>query len=313
VEVVAAIAGAPGVAARIDELAAAAGATALPGDAFGGGDGLWVRPGHYYSPLTDRAEIEADAARLFAPGLRELPGVDLRLPQQMQLVRELARCHADADFPSQPRPDRRYCLANEFFPHADAFAYHALLRRLRPTRVVEVGAGWSTAVLFDTDERFLGSSIRCTVVEPFPDRALRLLRPDDLARTKLLRRRLQDVPLDEFRTLGANDILFLDSSHVAKTGSDVLHALFAVLPCLQPGVWVHFHDVHANFEYPASWVREGRSWNESYFVRAFLMHNREWTIELHGATLAEHAPAELVQLLPGLGRDAGGSLWLRKA
>jgi len=72
------------------------------------------------------------------------------------------------------------------------------------------------------------------------------------------------------------------------------------------------HDVHANFEYPADWIREGRSWNESYFVRAFLMHNREWGIELHGATLAEHAPAELMQLMPGIGTNAGGSLWLRK-
>jgi len=276
------------------------------------GAALWVPAGHFYSPLTDRAEVEADAPRLFAPGLRELPGVDLRLPQQLALAMELARFYGEEDFPEQPRADRRYCLANEYFPYGDAFAYYALLRKLRPQRVIEVGAGWSSAVLLDTDERFLGGSIACTFVEPFPERLLALLRPADVARTRLLRQRLQDVALAEFDALAANDILFIDSSHVAKTGSDVLHALFTVLPRLRSGVWVHVHDVHANFEYPASWVREGRSWNENYFLRAFLMHNAAWQIELHGASLAEYAPELLLPRMPKLGTNVGGSIWLRK-
>lgn len=272
----------------------------------------WIEPGHFYSPLTSPAEVDADAPRLFAPGLRDLPGIDLRLDEQLRLARELARYYGEEDFATAPRPDRRYCLANEYFPYGDAFAYHALLRHLRPARVVEVGAGWSTAVLFDTEERFLQRRLDVTAIEPYPDRLLSLLRPDDVARLRLLRCRLQDAPLEVFDALEADDILFVDSSHVAKTGSDVLHALFTVLPRLRPGVWVHVHDVHANFEYPEPWVREGRSWNEAYFVRAFLMYNDRWRIELHGATLAEHAPAELLQRMPRLGENVGGSLWLRR-
>ncbi len=297
------------VAVRIAAAASAAGAATA--DEVQVPD-LWVPPGHYYSPITSAAEVEADAAHLFAGELQPIAGVDQDLPAQLALALELARFHGEEDFPEQPRADRRYGWANEYFPYDDAFAYYALLRHLQPRRVIEVGAGWSSAVLLDTEERFLAQPIAATFVEPFPERLLSLLRPADLLRTRLLRRRVQDVPLDEFTALEANDILFVDSSHVAKTGSDVLHTLFTILPALHSGVWVHVHDVHANFEYPPAWVREGRSWNEAYFLRAFLMHNSAWQIALHGATLALHAPGELQARMPRLGVRTGGSLWLRK-
>ena len=292
-------------------LAAAAGGVAEAVDA-GAATGSWAPPGHFYSPLTSAAEIAADHRRLFAPGLRAMAGIDLRLPQQVALALELARYYGDEDFARTPRPDRRYCLANEYFGYGDAFLYQAVLRHLRPARVVEVGAGWSSAVLLDTDERFLGNKTQITFVEPWPERLLSLLRDEDRRRTRLLRQRLQDVALDEFRALRAGDILFIDSSHVAKTGSDVLHALFEVLPALSAGVWVHVHDVLVNFEYPETWVQEGRSWNEAYFLRAFLMHNHEWEVALHGPTLAEHAPELLLPRMPRVAENVGGSLWLRK-
>lgn len=288
------------------------GARAVAGDATAGPTTTWVPPGHFYSPIPDRRELLADRDRWATSGPRELPGVDLRLPQQIGLARQLARYYGEEDFPERLRPGRRYHLDNEYFPYGDAFAWYALLRHLRPQRVVEVGSGWSSAVLLDTDERFLEGRTECTFVEPFPDRLLSLLTPGDLARVRLLRCRVQDVPLDEFRVLGPGDVLFVDSSHVCKTGSDVHHLLFVVLPVLKSGVWVHFHDVHANFEYPEAWILEGRAWNESYFLRAFLMHNHEWTIELHGATLALHAAQELLPLLPRVGANVGGSLWLKR-
>jgi len=301
------------LAGRIRDLAEDHDATPRPGDATARPGDLWTAPGHFYSPIPDAAEIEADAERLFAPGLRELPAIDLRLPQQLVLARELARFYGEEDFSDEPRPDRRFCLAQDYFPFGDAFTYHALLRHLQPRRVMEIGAGWSSAVLLDTDERFLGNRIACTFVEPYPDRLLSLLRPEDAERTRLLRQRVQDVDRGEFEALEAGDILFIDSSHVVKTGSDVAHLLFEVLPCLRPGVWVHFHDVHKNFEYAEPWVREGRAWNEAYFLRAFLMHNRDWILELHGATLAEHAADALLPLMPKIAGAVGGSLWLRKA
>lgn len=272
----------------------------------------WVPPGHFYSPIVAVGEVQADAAKLFAPGLHELRELDLRVEPQVALVRELAKFYGEEDFPANKREGRRYHLDNEYFPYGDAFGYYALLRYLKPQRVVEVGAGWSSAVLLDTDERFLGSSIDCTFIDPYPDRLHSLMTQSDAVRTRVLQRRLQDVELAEFERLQAGDILFIDSSHVAKTGSDVLHAIFEILPALAAGVWVHFHDVHANFEYPRSWIEEGRSWNENYFLRAFLMHNRDWSIQLHAASLAECAADRLLPLVPAVGQNVGGSLWLRK-
>ncbi|MEO6594278.1 MAG: class I SAM-dependent methyltransferase, partial [Planctomycetota bacterium] len=273
---------------------------------------LWVPAGHFYSPIPNPLEVRADESRVFPRGLREMAGIELHVDRQMALARELAQYYGEEDFPETPRADRRYCLANDFFPYGDAFVYYALLRRLRPRRMIEVGSGWSSAVLLDTDERFLGGSIECTFIEPYPERLQGLLRPDDVRRTKLWESRVQHVPLEVFDVLQANDILFVDSSHVCKTGSDVHHILFEILPRLQNGVWVHFHDIFQNFEYHPSWVYEGRAWNESYFLRAFLTNNPQWTIQIHGATLATVAGHELLPLMPKVGQNVGGSIWLMK-
>ena len=82
-----------------------------------------------------------------------------------------------------------------------------------------------------------------------------------------------------FDELNEGDILFIDSTHVLRTGSDVCFELFEVLPRLAPGVLVHFHDIFWPFEYPRAWVvDENRSWNELYAIRAFLMNNSDWHI-----------------------------------
>jgi pterin-4a-carbinolamine dehydratase len=273
---------------------------------------LWAPPGHFYSPLPDPAELEADAKRRWPPQPRELPGIDLRLPEQVALAQQLARCYPDADLPDVVQPERRYCTANEYFGFGDAFVYQALLRQFRPQRVVEVGSGWSTALLLDTDDRWLGGRTEVTCIEPFPDRLHSLLFARDWGRVRLLQQRVQDVALAEFAALQAGDVLFVDSSHVAKTGSDVVHLVCEVLPRLCSGVLVHCHDVHANFEYDEAWVREGRAWNEAYFLRAFLQHSTAFEIVLHAPTLALHAAELLLPLMPRVGENTGGSLWLRR-
>ena len=300
------------LAACIVSIAAELSAEPMAGDRVPSRDHTWVPPGHFYSPIVDVREVQADADKLFAPGQHQMPEMDLRVTAQVALVRQLARFYGEEDFPAVKRSGRRYCLDNEYFPYGDAFAYYSLLRHLKPKRVIEVGAGWSSAVLLDTDERFLGESIDCTFIDPYPDRLQSLMTESDTARTRILRRRLQDVDMAEFERLESGDFLFIDSSHIAKTGSDVLHAVFKILPALADGVWVHFHDIHANFEYPREWVEEGRSWNENYLLRAFLMHNREWSIQLHAATLAECAAEQLLPLIPAVAEAVGGSLWLRK-
>jgi len=154
----------------------------------------------------------------------------------------------------------------------------------------------------------LDAGVALEFVEPYPDRLARLLRPSDAATTALHRARVQDLPIDLFARLEANDILFVDSSHVSRAGSDVNFILFEILPRLKPGVLVHVHDVFWPFEYPARWFRRGMAWNEAYLLRAFLTCNDSFEIYFWApyAARLDPSPATAVRL------EDGQSIWIRR-
>jgi hypothetical protein len=106
-------------------------------------------------------------------------------------------------------------------------------------------------------------------------------------------------------------VLFIDSSHVSKTGSDVNFLYLEVLPRLAPGVWIHLHDIFLPNDYPREWVlEEERSWNEQYLVQALLMYSRAFAVRF-GSACAFHLFPELVESVFG-SRLGGGSLWIEK-
>ena len=123
---------------------------------------------------------------------------------------------------------------------------------------------------------------------------------------------VQDVPLDTFAALRAGDVLFVDSSHVVKTGSDVHHLFTKVLPVLCAGVVVHVHDVFWPFEYLRHWISEGRAWNEAYLLHAFLMYNDTFEIVLWNHWLATAHPEIVASELPAMLENPGGALWMRR-
>jgi predicted O-methyltransferase YrrM len=204
-------------------------------------------------------------------------------------------------------------LANPWFGHGDAISLYAMLRHLRPKRVIEVGSGFTSALMLDTDEKFLGRSVRFTFIEPFPEgRLLGILRDEDRQSVRLVQDIVQAAPLTTIAELDSNDILFIDSSHVSKIGSDVNYIFFEVLPALRPGVVVHFHDVLWPFEYPQAWVMEGAALNEAYILRAFLQYNQVFEVLLFNSYLGYKFAPLLEKLMPRFLNDPGGSLWLRK-
>lgn len=268
--------------------------------------------GHYYSPLPDIAEVRSRAKVLFRKDVDLRPSIDLRADAQYSLLADLAQYYNDFDWPEQPSPDRRFYLSNRYFGHGDAIVLYAMLRHLKPRRVIEVGSGFSSALMLDTDERFLGSRARFTFVEPFPQRLLSLLRGSDRKRIQVIQYQVQELPISLFQALEPNDILFVDSSHVSKIGSDVNFIFFDILPALRPGVVLHFHDVIWPFEYPEQWILEGRAWNEAYLLRAFLQYNRHFEILLFNSFLGHAFRSFLEESLPIFMNDTGGSLWLRR-
>lgn len=271
---------------------------------------LWP-PGQYYSPVPDTAEVRAREGRVFAVP-RKVPGVDLREHEQLQLVQELSTHLPDQPFTARPTPGLRYHFDNDYFSYGDGVVYYALLRLLRPRRVVEVGSGYSSALLLDVNERFLDGAVRCSLIDPYPERLLGLLRPADRTRVELLTSRVQDVDLEVFAGLEAGDVLFIDSSHITKTASDVNRLFFEVLPNLSPGVFVHVHDILYPFEYPREWVYAGRAWNKSYLLRAFLMFNDAFRIRLFNSFLARFRCDLRASALSPWERNPGGSIWLER-
>ncbi len=267
-------------------------------------------PGHFYSPLPSPGEI-ADA---FARGGFGPPfgGVDLNEAQQVARLERFAPYYAEQPFPEEQTEGKRFFLKNPSYGHFDAIMLYCMLREARPRRIVEVGSGFSSAAMLDVNERVLGGGVQFTFIDPDMIRLRKLLRPEDEQRTTLIEKRVQDVPLETFASLGENDVLFIDSSHVSKIGSDVNRLYFDVLPVLAPGVLVHIHDVAGNLEYPREWLDEGRAWNEQYLLRAFLMHNAAYRIELFTGWLFNTRHEWFREKMPLCARGGGGMIWLRK-
>jgi hypothetical protein len=272
-------------------------------------------PGHFYSPLVDPAEVAAERDRLWPPK-PIVAGVDWNDDGHRQILTEtFPRYLPLYDYP-ELLPDGPslvdFYTRNAQFSWLDARALFVLLHAWRPRRIIEVGSGYSSLLVADVNRRWFDRGMHVTCIEPYP-RAFLKNRIDGLSR--LIEDKVQHVPVGEFASLEAGDILFIDSSHVAKTGSDVNRIYFDVLPALARGVRIHIHDVFLPHDYPQSWaVDENRSWNEQYLVRALLMYTKGFRVEF-GCAYAFHAFPELVikALAHPKGHGyGGGSLWLTK-
>ena len=276
---------------------------------------LWVPPGHFYSPLVD--PNDKHVARIL-DGFETTKLADdesLRIDHALILrtLERIAAYYGDLPFSDEQANGYRYHYKNGMFEYGDGIVYFGMLRDLRPKRVIEVGSGYSSCLLMDTNDTFLARKIEVTFIEPYPDVFNRLTGGDDYYRSRLISSMVQDVPTNLFQTLESGDILFIDSSHVGKMGSDVNDYLFRIFPALQPGVIIHVHDIHYPFEYPSDWIRsENRSWNEAYLLRAFLQYNSRFQIVYFNSYVYRCHRDLLAAKMPKCLQNCGGSIWLRK-
>jgi hypothetical protein len=269
--------------------------------------------GHFYSPVVDPATI---AQTRVWPDRPDIPGIDFNDASHVQIVSELfPRFMPDYDYP--PALPVTPTLASFFgnnphFSMLDAPALFVLLRAWKPRRIIEVGSGFSTLLMADVNRRFLGRETTISCIDPHPPPFLRH-GVDGIDRQ--VERRVQELPLEHFADLQAGDLLFIDSSHVAKTDSDVNFLFFDVFPRLAAGVLIHLHDIFLPHDYPRHWVLgENRSWNEQYLLRALLMHSNGFEV-LFGCSYAFWRYPGLV--IAGLANPdgagyGGGSFWMRR-
>lgn len=271
----------------------------------------WVPPGHFYSPLVNLDELDARRSWVFDRDA-EPAGVALNIAGQLATLERLAAHRDGIRLTVEQREDRRFYLNNRAFNCADAWALAAMLVDVRPARIVEIGSGYSSALTMDICEEHLGGKVELTFVEPYPKLLRELMRHEDRVRYTVVESPVQDIDPAVIDKLEPNDVLFIDSTHVAKAGSDVMFEFFDLLPRLKPGVLVHIHDIFYPFEYPEDWFfKENRSWNEAYVLRALLTGNDDYEILLWNHYLSLHHAERLRKAMPAGLPIWGGSIWLR--
>jgi predicted O-methyltransferase YrrM len=264
----------------------------------------WIVPGHFYSPLTSDTNFKKFTRR------KHIPGIDLHTKDQLKLLKKFAAYYKQQPFKDNKSKENRYYFNNDQFGYSDAFSLFCMLMHFKPKRVVEVGSGYSSALMLDTNNKFLNNSMKLTFIEPYPKRLKSVLTKSD--KPKIIQKFVQDVPLSTFKNLSAGDILFIDSSHVAKSGSDVNWLYHEVLPIIKPGVIVHVHDIMYPFEYIDEWIQQGRSWNEIYMLRCLLTESPNYKIIFWANYLHKFYKKEMSTSMPLSTKNAGGSIWFVK-
>ncbi len=265
--------------------------------------GLHVTPVHYYSPIPNTGELAADY-----PRSSQLIGLDLNEPRQQEYLTSVFPRYAGEcrHFQDDTRESGKFSANNAFFYGIDPYVYYCMIRHHRPERVIEVGAGFSTTVALEAAEK--NGAVKITAVEPYPSRMLRA----NADRMTLLEQKVERLDFRIFEALTENDILFIDSSHVARTGSDVTYLFSEVLPRLKPGVLVHVHDIFLPDPYPQHLVTQKHQfWNEQFILQAYLTGHTTARIIFANHYMVTRYPDAVQAAFPGNSDWRGLSLWMQ--
>lgn len=182
------------------------------------------------------------------------------------------------------------------FGPIESQALHCIVRSLAPGRLTEVGSGVSTMVSLAASQqnRLEGrGDTAITCVEPFPHQALR--RAEGIT---LVPELAQSAPSEIFEELESGDVLFLDSTHAVKTGSELTRLYLEILPALRPGVVVHIHDICLPYAYCPDILHSLFDWQESALVAALITDNPRLKVLACMSALHHGRAAELCQMFP---------------
>jgi hypothetical protein len=264
---------------------------------------------HYYQPIVFPGDLRGDLG-----AERELPGLDMNEAGQLALIGQFRWREELLAIPRKKPSEDGFGYVNGFFESGDAEILFDMIRHFRPRRIVEVGCGQSTlmARLAIGANRREDPAYACehTCIEPFERPWLERLD------VRVIREQVELCPTGIFTALEANDVLFVDSSHIIRPQGDVVHEFLHLFGLLGPGVLVHVHDIFTPRDYlPDYVVRERWLWNEQYLLEAFLSFNTSfevlaamnWLSHNHRDKLAEACP----MLLAEPGREPG-SFWFRR-
>jgi hypothetical protein len=276
--------------------------------------GFHVTPNHYYQPIPDTRELKDELWLKHS----ELAGIDMNEKGQIELLSSFTANYM-REYESLPGNttgvQHQYYLNNPSFGPIDGAVLHCMIRHFKPKRIWEIGSGYSTylsAAAVEQNRKSDGVGCELVAIEPYPNDVIRAGFP---GLSRLMPVQVQDVPISEFCRLEANDILFIDSSHVLRIGGDVKYEYLEVLPRLAKGVIVHCHDIFLPAEYPKWWVLDNYwFWTEQYLLQAFLTFNRSFEVLWAGHYMHLKHPDRLDAAFDSYqgGKTWPCSFWMRK-
>jgi hypothetical protein len=272
---------------------------------------------HYYSPVPDIADLRQ---RQVWYRKSDLPGVDFHPDQQVQFLHSLGEKYGhECGWPATPTDNEHdFFTENNSFSFGCAASLYSVLRHYKPRKVFEIGSGNSSLIFSEALKRnaFEGHPCDYIVVDPYPSPLLEHGLP---CLTRVIPERVELVDASLFEELGANDVLFIDSGHTVRTGSDVNFLFLDVLPRLAPGVVVHVHDIGLPYEYPEVYFTNQNFrmlWTESYLLQAFLIYNSQFEVLLALNYLMSDKKEEFARAFPKYDpskhKAISGSFWMQR-
>ncbi len=278
--------------------------------------GYLAVPVHFYSAIPD---IEDLKKRKIWDRKNELLGLDFNEAGQLALLKELGQEYGqECRWPSEETGD-----VKQFFTHNPSFSFgcaastHSMIRHYRPKHVIEIGSGMSSRVIanamaMNTHD---GNAGTYTIVDPFPRAEIVDGR---VAHDRLVKERVELVNFTLFENLSKGDILFIDSSHSLKIGSDVYALYLEILPRIAPGVVIHIHDIQLPYEYPKAYATSEtfrQFWTEQYLLQAFLAFNDSFRVLLGLQYLIRDHKKAFASAFPNYDAEdptISGSFWMQK-
>lgn len=271
-------------------------------------------PVNYDSPVPDIADLDQ---RDHFNYRSLLPGIHWREEEQLAVLAQLGQmfgheCNWPADNTHNPY---QYYTENVCFGYGCAAALHCFIRYFKPGRIVEIGSGFSSLVISSAIGVNAKANSEYIIIDPYPQPIM-----NSLPRvTSFVKQRVELLDADFFERLGKNDILFVDSSHIVRMGSDVNYLVLEVLPRLAPGVIVHFHDIPMPWEYSRVYFTNPtfrRFWTESYLLQAFLCFNSQFEVLLAMRYLMTKHKEKFCSAFnhysPERHHAISGSFWMRR-
>lgn len=267
------------------------------------GEGVNIIPANFYSEVPTLDELD-DAFEYRETTPFDLPFLD---PDKVAAAYDALVPYAQDFNPplEDPGDELAFYWRNPAFSYCDAMVYYAMIRRERPAHILEFGSGYSSRVAAEALKANGEGKLSC--LEPFPMEWLRRLD------CNLIEKKAQDLTAEALNDMLADgDILFIDSTHTVKFGSDCLHIYLRLLPKLRRKLMVHVHDIYLPFGMPLEGAqRRHIYWTEQYLLHAFMLFNDRCEFELGNVYGRRFTPEAQKRLMHGRYPNAGASWWFK--